>query len=98
METREKRIVFEYTQSTLAEEIGMTPSFLGQIERGDALPGLDMQDHLTQLLAIDANDYFYDKNDNSQESREFYFMIEQMTPEMRKLSFDIIRRIYKIGR
>jgi hypothetical protein len=54
---------------------------------------------LTQLLAIDANLYFYDNPNNAtQESRDFYLMLEQLTPEMRKLALEIIKQIYKAGR
>lgn len=93
-----KRKAFGYSQEELAEKIGKTPSFIGQIERGTSLPSLETLAQLTQLLAIDANVYFYDNIDRNQESGEFYLMLEQLTPEMRKLSLEIIKQIYKVGR
>jgi transcriptional regulator with XRE-family HTH domain len=95
---KEKRKAFGYSQEELAEKIGVTPSFVGQIERGTSLPGVMILEQLTLLLAIDANLYFYDTNDRAQESREFYLMLEQLTPEMRKLALEIIKQIYKFGR
>ena len=55
---KEKRKAFEYSQEELAEKIGKTPSFIGQIERGTSLPSIETLVQLTQLLAIDANLYF----------------------------------------
>jgi transcriptional regulator with XRE-family HTH domain len=95
---REKRRAFGYSQGELAAKVGKTASFIGQIERGVALPSLDTLSQLTRLLAIDANIYFFDHPDRHQESREFYRMLEQLTPEMRKLSLEIIKRIYQFGR
>ena len=96
-----KRKAFGYSQEELAEKVGKTPSFIGQIERGDSLPSVVTLTKLTQLLAIDANEYFYDSVDQPQrakESQEFYRMLEQLSPEMRKLSLEILKQIYKLGR
>ena len=95
---REKRKAFGYSQEELAEKVGKTASFIGQIERGIAQPSLETLTCLTQFLAIDANVYFHDNNDLNQESREFYLMLEQLTPELRKLSLEIIKQVYKLGR
>ena len=95
---RERRKEFGYSQEELAERVSKTPSFIGQIERGDALPSLDTLTRLTKLLAIDANVYFSDHNDRNQESPEFHLMLEQLSPEMRKMAFEIIKQIYKFGR
>ena len=98
---RAKREVFGYTQEELAEEVGVSSSFIGQVERGDASPSIETLASLTRILAIDANEYFYDSaeiNRRTKEIREFHLMLEQLTPEMRKLSLDIIKLIYKSGR
>jgi len=95
---RAKREAFGYSQEELAEKIGKTSSFIGQIERGDALPSVKTLARLTQILAIDANEYFYDSADRNQESQEFHLMLKQLTPEMRKLSQEVIKQIYKFGR
>lgn len=75
MVVKEKRIAFGYSLEELAEKIGKTPSFVGQIERGTSLPGLETLAQLTQLLAIDANVYFYDNADRIQESWEFHLIL-----------------------
>jgi len=95
---RNKREEFGYTQAKLAEEIGRTSSFIGQIERGDAMPSLETLSQLTQLLGIDANSYFYEKSNQNQEVREFSLMMEQLPPKIRKLTFEIIKQVYKYGR
>ena len=95
---KEKRKEHGYTQEQLAEKVGITPGFIGQIERGDSFPSLETLTCITQLLAIDANVYFRDVTDREQEIREFYFMLEQMRPEMRELTFKIIRDVYRVGK
>jgi len=95
---REKRKAFGYSIEELAEKAGKTPSFIGQIERGVTKPSLDTLTALTHLLAIDANVYFHDNYDRHIESREFYLMLEQLPQELRQLSLDIIRQIFKFRR
>jgi len=95
---RAKREEFGYSQEELAERVGKTASSIGQIERGETLPSVNTLADVTPVLAIDANEYFYDSVNQKQESREFLLMLEQLTPEMRKLSQEIIRQIYKFGR
>ncbi len=38
---RNRRLDMELSQEQLAEKIDKTPSFIGQIERGECLPKLD---------------------------------------------------------
>jgi len=93
-----KREEFGYSQEELAEKIGKTSSFIGQLERGDALPSVKTLASLTHILAIDANEYFYDKNVAHPESHSFSLMIEQLDPDMRSMTTEVVRQIYKYGR
>lgn len=95
---RESRKALGYTQEQLAEKVGMTPSFIGQIERGTTLPSVETLSNLTRLLAIDANLYFHDNNDQDQERREFYLIFERLSPKIRKMAKEILRQIYKHDR
>ena len=92
---KEKRIAFGYTQERLAEIIGKTPSFIGQIERGVSKPSLETLEHLTHVLAIDANTYFYEKTDYNITNRELIMMIENLAPEKQEMTYAIIREIYR---
>ena len=93
---REKRKAIGYSQEELAEKLGKTSSFIGQIERGTSLPSLETLAQLTQLLAIDANVYFYNTADRNLESREFYLMLEQISrrckQKFEKALFRFVRR------
>ena len=95
---REKRIMIGYSQEDIAKIAGKTPGFIGQIERGESLPGLETLEYITRQLAIDANTFFYDSTDSHTENKEFCIMLDQMTPAMRKISMEIIKQIYKHGR
>jgi len=95
---RDKRTAHGLSQEELAEKIGKTPSFVGQIERGVSLPSLETLSQITRLLTIDANLFFHGDCYKHQESQEFYLMINQLSPDMRKLAFEIIKQIRKFGR
>ena len=95
---KEKRNDLGYTQESLAEEIGRTPSYIGQIERGEVSPSVETLATITQLLAIDANLYFCDNYDKDFEKKELYLMIEQLSPKMRKIAQETIKTIYKYGK
>ena len=95
---RAKRKVFGYSQEQLAEKVGKTPSFIGQIERGKAQPSVETLTLLTQTLAIDANEYFYDAKENNRDLQELSKLFMQLTPKMRRLSLGIFNQIYKLGK
>lgn len=95
---KEKRKSLGFTQEQLAEEVGINPSFIGQIERGKTSPGIDTLTRLTQILSIDANQYFYDDADQQTEYREFYLMFNRLSPNMRELAQVILKQIYKQDR
>jgi len=59
---KDKRKLFGLSQEQLAEKIGKTPSFVGQIERGVSLPSYETLSQIVQVLAIDANLFFYDNS------------------------------------
>lgn len=92
---RRKRKELGYTQERLAERVGVTPSYIGQIERGHTYPSFEVLANITLNLAIDANQYFHDNNEPHRERREFYQIYEQLPPDMRKLAKDMLRLIYK---
>jgi len=92
---RAKRVELSYTQEELAALVGVTPSTIGQIERGDIYPKFETLEKLTLTLAIDANAYFYDSNYDNNEAGEYARILEQMPPYKRKIAQGIIKQIYK---
>lgn len=56
---REKRIKLKMSQERLAEIIGVSVSYVGQVERGDCQPGIDKLAEFVCFLGLDANDLFY---------------------------------------
>lgn len=55
---RSKRQEMKMYQEQLANSIERTPSFIGQVERQEALPSLETLGNLIRQLGIDANAIF----------------------------------------
>ena len=47
---KEKRLAKSWKQSTLAEKVNLTTSYVGMIERGEKIPKLETFIHITNAL------------------------------------------------
>lgn len=56
---RDRRLERHLTQEELAEKAGISPSFVGQIERNEEYPSLGVLARLIRVLKIDSNVFFY---------------------------------------
>lgn len=61
---KEARLKMDYTQFELAEEIGVSQNFLGDIERGIKLPSLAKLILLSNTLKVSLDTLFADSLDN----------------------------------
>lgn len=61
---KEARLKMDYTQFELAEEIGVSQNFLGDIERGIKLPSLSKLILLSNTLKVSLDTLFADSLDN----------------------------------
>ncbi len=55
---RKRRLKMNLSQEELAERIDKTPSFIGQLERGECMPKIETLQLLIHELGIDANALF----------------------------------------
>jgi transcriptional regulator with XRE-family HTH domain len=60
---RQVRLEHSLTLEELAEEAGLSPSFLGRVEDGNAVPSLEMIDRLAEAVGVPIRSLFYDDRD-----------------------------------
>lgn len=58
---RQERLEQGWTQEELAEKTDMSPSFIGQIERGVKVVSLDTLERLSQVFGLKSADFFRKK-------------------------------------
>lgn len=76
---REAREKCRYTQAELAEEIGVSQNFLGDIERGIKLPSLNKLIALSNVLKLSLDTMFAESLDNIiSETGEIYYTDRQL--------------------
>ena len=76
---KKARIKAKYTQAELAEEIDVSPNFLGDIERGIKLPSLSKLILLSNTLKVSLDSLFADSLDNVlYEPDEVYYTDKQL--------------------
>lgn len=76
---KESRIKLNLTQFELAEKIGVSPNFLGDIERGIKLPSLTKLILLSNTLKVSLDYLFADSLDNIvYEPKEIYYTDKQL--------------------
>ena len=67
---RAKRVLRGYSQEELAEKIGKSTGYIGQIERGETNPSAQTLARFIEVLGIDANTLFYDESQTPYISNE----------------------------
>lgn len=55
---RSFRQLRDLTQEQLSEKAGLSPEYLGEIERGKASPSFEVITHLAQALGVEPSDLF----------------------------------------
>lgn len=88
---KSKRKENKLTQEELAEKAGVTPSYIGQIERGGTYPSFEVLAKITTTLTIDANLCFYDDANQLKERKEFYLLYDQLPTKMKKLAKEMLK-------
>ena len=80
---------FKFTQFELAEKIGISPNFLGDIERGKKLPSLNVLITISNTLKISLDSLFSESLSNTlEEPEEIYYSDNQI-----KIISEIINKI-----
>lgn len=74
----DKRKELSLSQEKLAEMIGVSTSFVGQVERGESLPSVEKLFLFVQCLNLDVNSLFYGEIDSSWEIDEICNLAKRM--------------------
>lgn len=90
---KEKRIALGYTQETLAEMVGRSTGQIGQIERGEDYPSVEVLMKLIDILSIDPRLLFTDRA-VSNKLQDTMVMLGKLEPQMQDFISDIIRLAY----
>ena len=92
---RNQRKQLGYTQEQVAEAVGITPAFMGHIERGERGMALDTLLHLCNFYHI-TMDYLWSDTlppDNQQVATQIAAMLKDKTPEQQAAVMDIVRTV-----
>ena len=90
---KEKRIALGYTQETLAEMVGRSTGQIGQIERGEDYPSVEVLIKLIDILSIDPRLLFTDRSVPNK-LQDTMVMLGKLEPQMQEFISDIIRLAY----
>ncbi len=75
---RDKRKELSISQEKLAEMVGVSTSFVGQVERGESLPSVANLFAFVRCLNLDVNSLFFGVDDPRNEIDELCNLARQM--------------------
>lgn len=82
---RDKRKELSISQEKLAEMVGVTTSFVGQVERGESLPSIETLFAFVQNLKLDVTNLFFGIIDSQKSGQEISDIALQMDDKKRHL-------------
>ena len=82
---RSERERYGLTREEIAEIIGLSPFFIGQIERGESKISLSVLSKIINTLKIDANELFWGTDTHTSESQQ---LDNQIALYAKQLSID----------
>lgn len=92
---RDKRKELSISQEKLAEMMGVTPSFVVQVERGESLPSVETLFDFVRCLNLDVNSLFYGIVDSQKEIDEICNLAQQMDDRKRLLLVEYVRLLFR---
>ena len=90
---RETRKEKGLTQEGLAELIGVTPGYVGQLERNETTPSAVILSKIVEVLGIDANSLFFEQTEAMSLSREIAIRASRLSKENQEIVLGIINII-----
>lgn len=84
------------SQEQLAERIGKTTSFVGQVERGECLPKIETLQAFISHMGIDANLLFAKDPITKDSLSELYDLAMHMDENKRALLIEFARLLHKM--
>ncbi|MCI1693400.1 helix-turn-helix domain-containing protein [Aneurinibacillus aneurinilyticus] len=93
---RKKRLQLKLTQEKLAEIIGISNSYMGQIERGERILSLETLIKLANALGVTVDFLLQDSIDlqNDVYINQFAQYIYGRSPKQKQMALDIIRTMF----
>ena len=83
------------SQEKLAEMVGVTTSFVGQVERGESQPSVETLFSFVQCLNLDVNSLFFGAVDSQKDIDEICNLLQQMDDWKRHLLVEQARVLHK---
>lgn len=90
---RDSRKSKNITQERLAEIIGVSAGYIGQIERDETIPSANVIAKLIEFLGIDANLLFFDNNRSSSLCDEISIRVSRLSEDNQKIVLGLINVI-----
>lgn len=91
---RSRRLSMNLSQEQLAEKIDKSPSFVGQLERGECLPKLETLQTLISCLGIDANELFTGSSVTPNDLSELVNLAIHMDEKKREFLLEFARMLH----
>lgn len=91
---RTKREEHGLTQEQLAERIGKSTGYIGQLERGLSMASLSTLKRLINVLSLDANLLFYDEKQDKYQFSEMVNMFLSLDESVQQFIQDSIRTAF----
>ena len=88
---RDKRTKLKLSQERLSEMVGVSVSFVGQVERGESQPGMDKLSDFVRCLNLDANELFYGTVSDQEDIDELCRIARQMDEKKRAFLIESAR-------
>lgn len=90
---KESRKNKNMTQEKLAELAGVSMGYIGQIEREETIPSVNVIAKLIEILGIDANSLFFDNNGNTSLTNEISIRASRLNENNQKIVLGLINVI-----
>ena len=89
---KKERLINKLTQAKLAEKVGISPTFLGQIERGEKIPSLETVGNIAVTLNVTIDGLMFEAElSNSIIISELSLALSKISNSEKLLLIDIIR-------
>lgn len=95
---REKRKAKGLTQEALAELIGVSAGYIGQLERSETMPSMAVIAELIYVLGIDANTIFFENAEDMTPANEISLRVSRLSKDMQEILLDIVCALEKKDR
>lgn len=93
---KSRRLSMKLSQEQLAEKIDKSPSFVGQLERGECLPKIETLQALIACLGIDANELFANNSITQDDMTELFHLALHMDENKRLFLLEFARMLHKM--